>query len=462
MAELWMTLTRQDLQFERSQCIDEGKDISRFEAEFRALDVDEVDKDPKLVARANKLLDRTALLKPARGHQFVEPSRLPDIKRKRGRKVRLPSDLPPENVLYDKAYGAWAGRCCGCLLGKPVEGRRREQIENYLKSQNRWPLSFYFSNAAAEQVRKDNCFPQPSDPCYLENIQCMVEDDDTNYTAVGLAIVRNKGRDFAPADVAKFWLGNIPLYHVCTAERVAYRNLVNLLPVPDNDGNFAGKYSSATLRNPYREWIGAQIRADFFGYCASGDCELAAELAWRDACISHIKNGIYGEMWVAAMLAAAAVSDDVETVIRAGLAQAPARSRFVRDIEEVFQWRTEGLTYVQAVDRLHAKWDQANGHQWCHTNSNAQVVAIALLWGDMDYGRTVCFAVMPGFDTDCNGATAGSVLGMMLGHSNLPQKWLTPINDTLQTGVHGYYTVKLSDLAAQTVEIGRKLFGSHG
>ena len=81
---------------------------------------------------------------------------------------------------------------------------------------------------------------------------------------------------------------------------------------------------SATHRNPYREWIGAQIRGDFFGYAMPGRPGRAAELAWRDACISHVRNGIYGEMWVAAMVAAAAVTDDPRAVVAEGLAQVPA------------------------------------------------------------------------------------------------------------------------------------------
>ena len=453
----WLSLNQNDLKIEHAQCLDEGKDLAELEGEFQALDRPEVQTDPKLQARAGKLLDRTIRLHPAAEFPFKEPSDIGRIRRSRGDRAKLPRLTLSHDELLDKAYGAWVGRCCGCLLGKPVEGRRRPQIEAYLRAQNRWPLDFYFSGAADEAVRKDNGFPGADNPCFAENITCMVEDDDTNYTTVGLAIVEQKGADFAPADVADFWLGNIPIYHVCTAERAAYRNLVNLIPAPDAKGKVAGRFSSATFRNPYREWIGAQIRADFFGYCCPAKPERAAEYAWRDACISHVKNGLYGEMWVAAMLAAAYVLDYVTEVIRAGLAQVPFASRLHKDIEAVLEWRREGQTYAQAVEAIHKQWDEAFGHHWCHTNSNAQIVAAALLWGEKDFGRTICGAVTMGFDTDCNGATAGSVLGMILGRKGLPARWADPLQDTLLTGVHGYHNVKLAEMAHRTVRLIEKL-----
>src|SRR5438045_415981 len=141
----------------------------------------------------------------------------------------------------------------------------------------------------------------------------MPEDDDLNYTVCGLAIVEKYGREFTPENVAEFWLQNLPLLHTCTAERVAYKNFTNNIMPPD----------SAIHRNPYREWIGAQIRADFWGYINPGDPQAAAEMASRDACVSHVKNGVSGEMWVAAMVAAAFTTDDINEIIEAGLAQIP-------------------------------------------------------------------------------------------------------------------------------------------
>ena len=212
---------------------------------------------------------------------------------------------------------------------------------------------------------------------------------------------------------------------------------------------------SAVYRNPYREWIGAQIRADFFGYANPGDPTRAAEWAWRDACISHVRNGIYGEMWVAAMLAAAFVERDWPTIIRAGLAQVPARCRLAEDVGEVLALHAAGRSYEEATEAVHARWDETNGHHWCHTNSNAQAVALGLLYGGDNYERTITRAVMPGFDTDCNAATCGSLWGAMHGAGALPPKWTAPLRDRVCTGLAGYQDVSIRALAEEMAQTGR-------
>ena len=438
--EPWLSITHHDLHVERMQCEDEGKDISDLQPEFEALLAADLSL-PEQQNRASALLDTTAAWPTKPETPWVEPSDLDAIRAERPAPVSLPQP-PNQAALTDRVLGAWLGRCCGCLLGKPVEGRKSWEMRAYLTAQDRWPLDRYFSRTADADVAQTNGFHLHTGGVYEEDIRCMVEDDDTNYTVTGLAIVQQHGAQFTPADVARYWMRNLPILHVCTAERVAYKNLVLGVAPPQ----------SAAYRNVYREWIGAQIRADFFGYANPGRPERAAEWAWRDASISHVKNGIYGEMWVAAMLAAAAVCDDIETVIRAGLAQVPARSRLTAGINRVLTMFHQGATYEQAVDALHARWDEGNGHHWCHTISNAELVTIALLWGERDFGATICKSVMPGYDTDCNGATAGSVLGMMLGASALPTAWTAPLNDTLQTGVAGYHEVSIRSLAAITME----------
>jgi ADP-ribosylglycohydrolase len=152
-------------------------------------------------------------------------------------------------------------------------------------------------------------------------------------------------------------------------------------------------------------------------------------------------------MWVAAMLAAAYVESDWQRIIKAGLAQVPSVSRFRHDVEKIMDAKANGQSYEDAIESIHAQWNERDHHDWCHTNSNAQVVAAALLYGDDDFGTTIARATMPGFDTDCNAATCGSLWGIKHGLEGLPSNWTAPMQDTVRTHVQGYHEVAISKLA---------------
>ena len=446
MRHIWLYLTNGDIEIERRQCEEEGKDLSGLEEEFAkvlSLDLEDMSNQPQ----AQALIDKTAAAPMRADYAYVEPSDLEGI-RAESPQERSPLPTLATATLEDRVYGAWTGRCVGCLLGKPVEGWKRPRMWGYLKDTNRWPLSDYFRYDVASPEIRDR-YDLQAGGAFADFVDYMPEDDDTNYTVTGLAIMKRHGPNFTPEDVANFWLSDIPLLHTCTAERVAYRNLALLIPPP----------ASASHRNPYREWIGAQIRADFWGYAAPGRPELAAEFAWRDACISHVKNGIYGEMWAAAMVSAAFVTADVAALPLLALQYIPTRSRLAEAVRRVVSWYQEGVPYDDTVDRIHAQWDENFGHDWCHTISNAMVVTAALLYGQGDFARSICRAVQACFDTDCNGATVGSILGACLGRSALPNRWVDKIHDTLYTGVAGYHVVQLPDLTRDTLQVIERVLG---
>lgn len=441
MPHIWLYISSSDLDTEHRQLIEEGRDISSLEAEFEALCKLDLNNDLSLQPRAQELFDKAQSLPMHTGYPFNEPSDLESIRAARPEGPRRFENKLSSDELFNRVQGAWVGRCAGNALGKPVEGWHMERLCGLLRDSGHYPLSSYISSDLPQDILSRYSV-NPDGP-FINHIDHATEDDDTNYTITGLAIYKQYGADFKPEDVAEFWLANLPILRTCTAERVAYRNLASLVMPP----------RSASYRNPYREWIGAQIRADFWGYVSLGNPEQAAMYAWRDASISHIKNGIYGEMWVAAMLAAAPFVSGVGEMIEVGLTEIPAKCRLTADIQEILAWSKEGVSYDEAVRKLHLRWNEKDFHHWCHTNSNAQIVAIGLLWGEEDYGRSICRAVQPGFDTDCNGATVGSLYGMLHGFSSIPDEWSGPMHDTLESGVSGYRINKISDMARETMAL---------
>jgi ADP-ribosylglycohydrolase len=278
------------------------------------------------------------------------------------------------------------------------------------------------------------------------NVTHAVRDDDTDYPIINLHILTVHGLGFTSDDVATEWLHRLPYSMLYTAERVAYANFVNGLTPP----------ATAVFRNPYREWIGAQIRADVWGYVCPGMPAKAAELAFRDASISHAANGIYGEMFFAALIAAAFSTGDVVDAIHTALRYVPPKSRFAGMVAEVVKWHEEHETWDAACEALFEKY----GHYHVvHTINNAAIVLLALLYGGGDFGKTISIAVMCGEDTDCNGATAGSIMGAMLGMKGIPSHWSDCLNDTVESIVSGYASSRISELAGKTYEIAKSSIG---
>jgi ADP-ribosylglycohydrolase len=257
---------------------------------------------------------------------------------------------------------------------------------------------------------------------------------------LALALVEERGRAFTTDDVAERWLKELPGLRVFTAERAVYRNLLDGIDPVD----------AAVVRNPYREWIGAQIRTDLYGWICPGDPHAAAELAWRDARLSHTRNGVYGALFVASMAAAACVANDVTTVIAAGLSVVPPRSRLARSIGLGLDLARRAVPYEDAIDQLYAAHE---GLHWVHVLNNAAVVAFALAANGGDFSRSICAAVAAGWDTDSNGATVGGIVGALAGATALPDRWTRPLKGRIASSLHGFDGATFDALAARTLAV---------
>jgi ADP-ribosylglycohydrolase len=399
---------------------------------------------------------------------FREPSDLEGIRAERSTATRRWKLDYSDEVLMDRMLGAWLGRCCGCALGKPVEGfmggnkelSSTERIKTYLQgiAPHEYPLNNYFplASPAEEQTGKVGC---PAS-C-RENIAFMESDDDIRYTVIGQRVLLEKGASFTTLDVMRTWMRWLPYGHMCTAETQTYRNYILRYYVRLGTEAEVDWTWVATYQNPYREWIGAQIRADSWGYAAPGNPELAAEFAWRDARMSHVKNGIYGEMFVAAMIAAGYVLDDPLAVVEAGLAEIPQESRLYKDMRDTieicrkFDFKADAFEHV--FDGL---YKLLGNYHPVHTNNNAALVVAALLLGGKDFEKAITISVMGGWDTDCNGATVGSIFGAMHGTKKIPSKWTAPLHDMLLADVTDYHPIAISECARKSFEIAKKILAT--
>ena len=431
----------EELECELQQSLEEGLDLAEYRELFQS--VAKLPRSEVKVRLADVLFDICRNARTVSGYAYNEPSELAAI-----RDLRIPCSVSLPTVdpkrLRDRVTGAWYGRICGCLLGKVLEGIRRCELEPFLKETGNYPMHRYVqSTDITQDVSERYKFPfSGRRMCCADVIECAPTDDDTNYTVLYQIVIDRYGRDFTPQNVAQAWVDLQSKNAYCTAERVAFCNFIKGYAPPD----------SAVYQNPYREWIGAQIRADYFGYINPGEPERAAEMAWRDASVSHVKNGIYGEMLMAAMIAAAAVCDSTTDVVERGLAEIPSTSRLYKAVKDILDGYRVGVEEQECFEGIFARWDDHNQHHWCHTISNAEIVTAALLYGNNDYAKSVCLAVQAGFDTDCNGATVGSILGMKNGASCIGEEWTAPIHGVLSTSIFGVDRISISDLVEKTLQ----------
>ncbi len=229
---------------------------------------------------------------------------------------------------------AWEGRISGCQLGKPVETlsmlQGYETLKGYLASVDSFPVRDYIGYRDVAGIQRE---------CCRGELSRSEPDDDINYSVLALLLLENHGVQMTTADVARAWLNLLPAGATFTAERAAYRVLLQRARDRFTFGGEPGFDLAECSDNKYNDWIGAQIRADVYGWVCPGQPDLAAELAQRDAALSHRGDGVYGAMFVAALGAALADAKPSDAL------EASARTDSIR------QWCREGRAVGRGTRR---------------------------------------------------------------------------------------------------------------
>ena len=351
--------------------------------------------------------------------------------------------------IRDKIYGGVYGRMLGCILGKPLEMRMDlHEIRDYLVGANAWPLTDFvpsYSPSQKQPLRRD-CMA--STRGFVQYVQ---PDDDINYMVLGLKVLEEFGPTFKTQDIAYLWREHIPYGWNWGPEHTRYCLLTGLWWDPESvlpEGKVWDEL--LPLFNDGEELIGAMIRGDSFGLVNPGRPKNAAAMAWRDGRLTHAKTGLYAEMWVAATIAATFHTQDPIQAITLGIEQLPATSRYAECLREALAWSMEEADWLKVWQKIDEKW----GYLGFNGTFNESATIINSLvhsidaYGIIDFERAICTQVMQGWDCDSAGATTGCIAGALAGYHNLPQKWLTPIQDTFYTTVAGEKEKRISAFAA--------------
>jgi len=330
----------------------------------------------------------------------------------------------------EKLEGALLGRMAGCTLGAPVEFWSVDKMKALAEgNKEKFPPTDYWSYVPEPETKRYGVSPRKK---YTRNgLDGVPVDDDIVYTLLGLLIVEDFGGDFSVEDVGKAWIKYLP--YACTAEDISLKNL--------KKGVLA--LNAANKNNPYCEWIGADIRSDPWGYIAPGWPERAAELAWRDAFISHRRQGIYGEMFFAAAISAAFAVDDPVEALRIGLTEIPRNCALSKAVKWALRIAPEIKNYQQARDAVENKF---KGMSPVHTINNACLTVFGITIGGEDFTKVISETVAMGMDNDCTAATAGSIVGAIVGKKRIPQKWYKNFNDTVHSYLIGKKKFSISGL----------------
>lgn len=340
-----------------------------------------------------------------------------------------------KSLYQEKLYGAIMGRFAGCTLGAPVEFWSVEAMKNWAHycGQDFPPTEYWKKTKRPDELRYEVSRFEEYERDRLNKVPV---DDDVTYTILNLLVLRECGIDFTTEQAGEVWKKYLP--RACTAEEVVLNHLQKGIPAKQ----------AAELDNPYVQWIGADIRADAWGYVCPGLPKQAAQMAYRDAYLTHRRNGIYGEMYFAAVIAAAlaagengqGVTMSMEEVLRIGLEEIPEECLLARDIRWALSVADSISDYREARAAVEEYFGAMSG---VHTNWNACLTIWGLLMGKEDFTKVIGQITAMGYDNDCNAATAGSIFGAFYGLHAIPESWYTCFQNQVCTYLNGHGCLKI-------------------
>ena len=375
-----------------------------------------------------------------------EPDELAAIRRLRPAGPRRLWQHLDQPSYVERVEGALLGRMAGCTLGAPVEGGSLERMAALAADNgDSFPPTDYWSRVPDPQAKRYQLSTRES--YTREKMDGVPVDDDIAYTLLGLLVVEDFGPDFTVAQNGAAWLRYLP--YACTAEKVALDNLRAGIPAEQ----------AADLRNPFCAWIGADIRSDPWGYMAPGWPERAAGMAYRDAYLSHRRQGIYGEMFFSAAIAAAFAVDDPVEALRIGLTEIPRDCALAKAV----RWALELAPGIGDYRDARAAVDERfAGMHHVHTINNACLTVWGITIGGRDLTRVLGETVAMGMDNDCTAATAGSIAGAVIGKGSIPEHWYARFNDTVVSYLNEHPRFSIRDLVKRFAAQAARVHGVSG
>lgn len=313
---------------------------------------------------------------------------------------------------FERTHSGWVAQICAGAAGTCIEGYTTDNIRKAF-------------GEVRGYVRTPNTY-----------------NDDITYEYAFLKALEKAGKNISSADIAEQWVALVPFGW--SAEDIALRNIKLGIYPPQ----------SGYLHNPYREWIGAQMRGVVCGMVAPGNPRLAARLAFMDAVVSHHNNGVLGEVFNAVMASLAYVETDIRNIVLMAVKMIPEDSEYHSVLRFALDMCEKHNAWEPAWRECEKKFERYN---WIHAYPNAAAEVIALWFGKGSFDETVYISCMEGYDVDCNAAQIATIVAIMHGKGAVSSRWTDPIGDVLNTYMRGLQVLSIKDIAGWTTKLAKTL-----
>ena len=313
----------------------------------------------------------------------------------------------------ERVYAGVLGKIIGVYLGRPIEGWSYDKI-------------------SAEVGEVDHYINE------MRGMPLVVTDDDISGTFTFLRALPDHGNnpDLTPEEIGNTWLNYLIKERTIlwwgglgnSTEHTAYIRLSQGVPAPASG-------SMALNGKTIAEQIGAQIFIDGWGMLFPGDPERAVDFARRAGSVSHDGEAIYGAQVIAAMLAQGFVESDLNALLDTAAGLIPADSTIARVIRDVRAWHEAAPDDWRAtLAQIQANYGYDKYGGACHMVPNHALIIMALLYGGDDFRKAQMIVNTSGWDTDCNAANVGAILGVKNGLAGIDSSdydWRGPVADRL-------------------------------
>lgn len=284
--------------------------------------------------------------------------------------------------LHDRIYGGWVGMLIGGLEGLPYEFKFEEQ-------------------------------PQGTLPEFTFLPQGARTDDDNDFEWTHLYFMDKEGTLKLPYPrIVEIWKANMNS-GIWIANKKA-RELMDQGIVPPDTGDVA--------HNPHAWYnLSGQFCVESYGLIAPGMPQTASDIALHYARIAVSQEPLQATQYWSSLISLQVLGEQpIEPAMKAALAGVDPRSAIAQVVADACEaYHANPTDWKAARQQIDDKWRKRRKWNNNSTPVNGAFVCLALLYGQDDFYLTLQYAMALGHDTDCNAATAGTIIGARYGFKRI-------------------------------------------